>query len=160
MIFSLQPCRGCIIDGFNSDQFSQGLSLPGLSLPGISRNDRVLLQRFHRPRRAFGAVGGEERSAHDRAGLSLPGLQCSVWPLRAHHSAHHGRSARGLRSPVDVLPERPTRPLTGRSRSFDKASNRSAPGGLPSRFTAAIIQSSARSVQFDSIPIKFDQGAK
>jgi hypothetical protein len=36
MIFSLQPCRACIIDGFNSDQFSQGLSLPGLSLPGLS----------------------------------------------------------------------------------------------------------------------------
>jgi hypothetical protein len=35
MIFSLQPHRAWTIDGFNSDQFSQGLSSPRLSLPGF-----------------------------------------------------------------------------------------------------------------------------
>ena len=63
------------IDGFNLDQFPQGLSLAGLSsYQDFLRNDRLLLQRFHRPRRAFDAVVGRERSAHDRPGLPLLGL--------------------------------------------------------------------------------------
>src|SRR6516225_4115737 len=36
MIFSLQPPRAWTIDGFNSDQFWQGFSLPGLGHPGLS----------------------------------------------------------------------------------------------------------------------------
>src|SRR6516165_6883464 len=36
MIFSLQPPRAWTIDGFNSDQFSQGFSRPGLAHPGFA----------------------------------------------------------------------------------------------------------------------------
>src|SRR5262245_14272654 len=80
----------------------------------FSRNDRVLLQRLHRPRRAFGTVSTEGCSTHDRATLPLPWLQRPVRPLRAHHSAHYGRSAHSLRGrlTVDVLPKRPGQVLT------------------------------------------------
>jgi len=111
MIFSLQPRRAWTIDGFNSDQFSQGFCPPGPSPQWSCANDRVLLQRVHRPRRALGAVGGRERSAHDRAGLPLPWVQRSVWTLRAHHSAHHGWGPRPLQR--DMLPKRASRVVIG-----------------------------------------------
>ena len=78
--------------------FRRDFPCQGFLPQDFPRNDRVLLQRFHRPRRAFDAVVGRERSAHDRSGLPLLGLQRSVRPLCAHHSAHHGRGARGLTS--------------------------------------------------------------
>jgi uncharacterized protein YwgA len=36
MIFSLQACRACFIDGFNPNQFSPGPSSPGLASLGLA----------------------------------------------------------------------------------------------------------------------------